>query len=136
MADDWKSAKANAEKMLGKKGKLPKPRVDIDTVMAAETKAWASLSKAREELEKQIVDYETAIDKIKNANKQYNDVIDADSFGLDKKGDDDKKIIDQVQKYLDGYFSTTNAMVDKLKDRLDKLDKFLTDFSKLDGVSG
>jgi hypothetical protein len=72
---------------------------------------------------------------IKNAAKQYSDIIDASDFGLDKDDPNDQKTIGQVQKMLEdclGAYVTDQA---KLVDRLDKLDKFLTDFSKLDGVS-
>jgi transcription initiation factor IIF auxiliary subunit len=135
MAGNWTLIKAGALKLLGKKGKLPKPRVDLDTVLAAEEKAWTTLTKAREEMEKQIVEYETSIDKVKNAAKQYADIIDGDDFGLDKNSPDDKKTIAQVQKLLDEKLQHTVENVDKMKDRLDKLDKFLTDFSRLDAVS-
>ena len=44
-----------AKKVLGKQGKLPKPKVDLPKIGGEFEKAYHSFAKARDELEKQLV---------------------------------------------------------------------------------
>ena len=122
---------AYANKTLGSDGKLPKQRVDLLKVFDDGTKTVLALNKQREEMEKQIVEVETGLAKIKGAAKQYGDLIDGDNFGLDAKDPKNKKIIADVsKKILDALGDIENTM-DEWTGMMDKLDKVLTDLHRL-----
>jgi hypothetical protein len=128
----YNDAVADATKSLGKEGKLPKPRVDLAKVLEEGVKTATGLSKQRKEMEKTIVDVETAVAKIKAAAKQYGDIVDGDDFGLDAKDPKNKKLIAQVTKTMLDALQGVEDNMDIWSGWMDKLDKVLTDLSRLD----
>jgi hypothetical protein len=56
---------ASAKKELGNAGQLPKPRVDLLTTVDEAIKTVDAFNKNRAEMEKTVVDVETAMAKVK-----------------------------------------------------------------------
>jgi hypothetical protein len=128
----YNDALAAANKALGKDGQLPKPRVDLLKTLDEGNKTLAGLSKQRQEMEKTVVDVEAAVAKIKGAAKQYGDLVDGNDFGLDEKDPKNKKLIASVTKTMLDALQGVEDNMDIWADWMDKLDKVLTDLSRLD----
>ncbi|HLY55358.1 MAG TPA: hypothetical protein VKS60_07365 [Stellaceae bacterium] len=132
MSNDWDTAKADAQKILGKDGKTPKLRVDPTSLIPELNKAWDAFDKARGEIETQILNMQNAYSKAKNAMKQCGDTIDGNDFGLDDKAE--KKRIDQVTDILLKGLASVENKCDEYIDELGKLDKVTQDLRKLKAV--
>jgi hypothetical protein len=128
----YNDAITEANKALGKEGKLPKPRVDLLKTLDEGIKTLTGLNKQRKEMEKTIIDVEAAVAKIKGAAKQYGDLVDGDDFGLDAKDPKNKKLIASVTKTMLDALQGVEDNMDIWADWMDKLDKVLTDLSRLD----
>ncbi|HLB99550.1 MAG TPA: hypothetical protein VJK90_17895 [Acetobacteraceae bacterium] len=128
----YNDALAAANKALGKDGQLPKPRVDLLKTLDEGNKTLAGLSKQRQEMEKTVVDVEAAVAKIKGAAKQYGDLVDGNDFGLDEKDPKNKKLIASVTKTMLDALQGVEDNMDIWSGWMDKLDKVLTDLSRLD----
>jgi hypothetical protein len=128
----YNDAVADANKALGKEGKLPKPRVDVLKSLDEGNKTLTALNKQRQEMEKTVVEVEAAVAKIKGAAKQYGDIVDGDDFGLDAKDPKNKKLIASVTKTMLDALQGVEDNMDTWSDWMDKLDKVLTDLSRLD----
>jgi len=128
----YSDAVTSANKTLGKDGKLPKPRVDLLKTLDEGIKTLNGLNKQREGMEKTIVDVEAAIAKIKGAAKQYGDLVGGDDFGLDAKDPKNKKLIAEVSKTMLAALQGVEDIMDTWSGWMDKLDKVLTDLSRLD----
>ena len=127
----YNDAITEANKALGKEGKLPKPRVDLLKTLDEGNTALGALNKQRSEMEKTVVNVETAVAKIKAAAKQYGDLVDGDDFGLDDKDPKNKKLIAAVTKTMLDALQGVEDVMDTWTDWMDKLDKVLTDLSRL-----
>ena len=127
----YNDALAEANKALGKEGKLPKPRVDLLKTLDEGNTALGALNKQRSEIEKTVVNVETAVAKIKAAAKQYGDLVDGDDFGLDDKDPKNKKLIAAVTKTMLDALQGVEDVMDTWTDWMDKLDKVLTDLRRL-----
>jgi hypothetical protein len=127
----YTDALASANKSLGKEGKLPKPRVDLLKTLDEGIKTLTGLNKQRGEMEKTIVDVEAIVAKIKGAAKQYGDIIGGDDFGLDDKDPKNKKLIAEVTKTMLDALQGVEDNMDMWAGWMDKLDKVLTDLSRL-----
>jgi hypothetical protein len=128
----YNDAVAAAKKALGNDGTLTKPRVDVGKVADEVIKAKAAFDKARVDVETQLVGFETALGKLKTVAKQYGDLVDGDNFKLDAKDAKNKKTITDVTKILLDAMSQIKQDADTVTDRLDKLDKVMTDMRRLD----
>ncbi len=120
---DWNDAKAQAQKILGKEGELPKPRTDIETVMNAANKAIAELGTACKAFESKVDGVEDSLSKVKNAANQYDSMISGATFGLDPKKPDQKKQIADAQKIL-------SASLQKVATAADGFTKVFADLEK------
>ncbi len=130
----YADAVAAAKKVLGKEGELPKPKVDLNKIGDEFAKAYQSFKSALDELEKQLVEFVTAGEKVKAATKQYANICDGDDFGLDAKNADNKKKIADATKIMLGALGKIEDDMDRNETRLDKLDRVLTDIRRLDDV--
>jgi hypothetical protein len=127
----YNDAVEEANKALGKEGKLPKPRVDLLKTLDEGNKTLNELNKQRSEMEKTVVNVEAAVAKIKGAAKQYGDLVDGNDFGLDDKDPKNKKLIAAVTKTMLDALQGVEDVMDTWTDWMDKLDKVLTDLSRL-----
>jgi hypothetical protein len=127
----YSDAVAAAKKAVGKDGTLTNPRVDVGKVAHEVIKVKAGFDKARVDVETQLVSFETALAKLRAAAKQYSDLVDGDSFDLDAKDTKNKKTIIEVTKIILDAMSEIEQDADTVTDRLDKLDKVMTDMRRL-----
>ena len=125
----WEAA---AKKALGNGGKLPKPRVDPRTAIAATNKSVESFKKGRIDLEKQILDLENKFSQLKNTYQQYSDLVDGDDFGLDENKPDDKKKITAAREVMTKGLEGEMKYADSILTMLSNLDKIVTNLHRLD----
>jgi hypothetical protein len=130
----WDTVKASAMKTLGKGGKLPKERKNIDGEIAKFKKGFETFDKGREQVEKQLVDTQDACSDLKNAFAQYADLVDGDDLGLDSKKDEDKQKIEQARKILLDYINDSKQQLDTKVQELGTLNRALTDLRRLKDV--
>jgi hypothetical protein len=128
---DWSDALAAANKVLGKDGKLPKPRVDPASMYPLVSKAWEPFDKNREALEKNLLDLQNAFSQAKNTFKQYADMVDGANFGLKEDDADDKKRIDTVTDLILKALKSLEDKSDSQIETLSKLDRFIIDLRRL-----
>jgi hypothetical protein len=128
----YADAVSATKKVLGKEGDLPKPRVDPVKTLEDARKAALGLNKSREEMEKTLIEVQTAVAKAKAVAKQYGDLVDGYNFGLNAKDPKDKKTIDAATKTMLDGLQQVEGLLETYSGRLDKLDKMLTDLSRLD----
>ena len=107
---DFEKAKANAAKILGKSGKLPKTPGDLSKDISAFTKAKEETVAARNDFEAKILAVKQAASKASDTADAYKDVFEGSDFGLDDKDKDQKKQIDEATKML------TSALDSDIKD--------------------
>jgi uncharacterized phage infection (PIP) family protein YhgE len=134
MAVSWNQTKAAALKVLGKGGKLTKERVDISASIIKFNKIFAGFNTGREDLEKKLIELKDGADSLKNAVKQYSDLVDSDDFGLDSDKEEDKAKIKQAQKILLDAIEEIGDGVTDYDQELDTLDRALTDLRRLKGL--
>jgi hypothetical protein len=126
---EWADARAEAQKVLGKDGKLPKPRTDPERLYDDVNAKGQTFNKAIEAVERALLERETAFAKIILAWKQYADIIKGSDFELDPKGG--AKQIAQAQKIL---LEAITDITEKVSDKiaiLDKLDQIVTNLNSL-----
>ena len=122
MADGWETATRPAMKVLGDKGKIPKIPPSVPKAMDVAEKAWAEFNKVRQDLKAKLLLLQNAASAHKNAVAQFQDMIDEDDLGLNRKDKDEAKKINDAQKILDKY----------LVDALDDADTNLKNYRELD----
>jgi hypothetical protein len=127
----WSDALAAAHKILGKDGKLPKARVDPASMYPIVEKAWAPFNKAREGIEKALLDLENAFSQSKNTFKQYGDLVDGQDFGLKEDDPKDKKRIADVTGIILKALGTLEDQCDQQIDTLSKLDSLVANLQKV-----
>ena len=127
----WSDAVSKAKAALGKDAKLPKPRVDPETVYTAVGKSWAEFDKSREDLEKKILELENTFSTAKNTFVQYYDLVDGDDFGLDDSQPDDAKKIKAASDILLKELERLENKCDEELKTLSALDRLLTDLRRL-----
>jgi hypothetical protein len=127
----WSDAVAAAQKILGKDGKLPKPRVDPASTYTLLGKVWDPFDKARESLEKALLDVENAFSQSKNILKQYGDLVDGQNFGLKENDPKDKKRIADVTSIILKALQSLEDKCDENIDTLSKLDHLVADLQKV-----
>ena len=130
----WKESKATAEKLLGKDGKLPKPRVDIGTIYDPIQKAWEAWDKSKGDLESKTLSVQKGLADAKLVCTQYFDMIDGNDFGLKKDDPNDKKRIEAVTKILKTELQHLQSIFDQGIEELAKLDRVLTNLDRLKNV--
>lgn len=128
---EWADAKAEAQKVLAKDGKLPKPRTDPEASYGDANKKSAAFKKSIEGVEKTILELEEAYAKIELTWKQYRDIIKGSDFDLNPKDDKDAKRITQVQKILTDAIDDIQSKVDQKITIMDKLDEVVTNLNSL-----
>jgi hypothetical protein len=129
MADfqkDFFDATKKAFTILGKDGQVPAPIVDPLAAAEDAKKARVEFNKARQALMKDVDDYENALDKIKNANKQYENTLAKAKFGLDDKKPDDKKKIAEARKVLIKVMNAADAQCNKALKALSDFDRVIS----------
>jgi mannitol/fructose-specific phosphotransferase system IIA component (Ntr-type) len=129
MADSWEAASKSASKILGDKGKIPKYSAAVPKAAAAEGKAFDDFKKSREDLKSKLLALQNADEAHKNAISQFQDTIDEEDFGLDRKNKDEAKKIAEAQKILSGWLQEQiDVGVENVKN-LKELDKHLMSLS-------
>jgi chromosome segregation ATPase len=132
----WQDAQAQAQKILGKDGKLPKARTDVAATMLAANKAIKEIEAAKKALETKIDAVENACAKVKTAATQYGSMISGSDFELDPKKPDQKKQIADVQKVIGEALDKIETVADSFTKVFADLEKALDSLdSKLDEVS-
>ena len=110
MADDWASASAKAQKILGDKAKIPKPSQAIAKAATANATAFKDFDKVRKDLEAKVLALINSNRAAVDAVEQFRDEIDEEDFGLNKKDKEDAKKIDAAKKLL---LDTLDAKLDQ-----------------------
>lgn len=98
---DWNTAKANCVKLLGKKGKLTKPKADDPSVTL--TKAVASAKALDEDIQKllkAIRAYQSMLLIFQSDTDKYKKEIEKDDFGLSRADTEEERIINKVHYEL------------------------------------
>ena len=108
MADGWDAEQAAVKKILGQKGKLPKPPPAFINGRTAIEKAATAFTTASTVFTGKLEALQEASSNLLNAGSQFQSQIAKEDFGLDPKDADDKKKIDEARKNLDAYFSNGN----------------------------
>ena len=121
-----------AKKLLGNSAKMPKPRVDPRTAIAAANKTVEAFKKSIDGLEKAILDIENGYGAYKNSLKQYSDIVDGADFGLDEKKPDDKKKIEAARGIMEKGLQARIDEADGFLDMLGKLDQVITNLHRLE----
>lgn len=129
MADSWEAASKSALKILGDKGKIPKYSAAVPKAAAAEAKAFDDFKKSREELKSNLLALQNADEARKNAVSQFQDTIDEEDFGLDRKNKDEAKKIAEAQKILSGWLQEQIDVGEENVKNLKELDKHLMSLS-------
>ncbi len=129
MADNFASAKAKAQKILGKDAKIPDakfiPKLQSDT-----DSAFAAYRKTCDDLETKILELQKTMAGAKLTIKQFAEKLDDENFGLDEKNKDDAKKIKDAQALFDAWSDDLGKQIDGDISALDDLDKHLMDFRK------
>jgi hypothetical protein len=120
---DFNDAVGKALKLLGKDGTVPAPIVDPLAAADEAKKALVDLNKAQQAFMKEIDDYENALGKIKNANKQYEITLAKNKFGLDDKKPEDKKKIAEARKIMSKVMNAADAQCNDALKGLSALDR-------------
>lgn len=122
MADTWEAATKSAMKILGDKGKVPKIPSTVPKAYDATEKAYVEFNKVRQDLKSKLLLLQNASSAHKNAMSQFQDMVDEDNLGLNRKDKDDAKKIADAQKVLSGY----------IKEAMDDADTNLKNYKELD----
>lgn len=123
-----------AKKILGNSAKMPKPRVDPRTAIAAANKTVDAFKKNISDLEKAILDIENGYGAYKNSLKQYSDIVDGADFGLDEDKPEDKKKIEAAREVMEKGLQERIHKVDGFLDMLGKLDQVITNLHRLEST--
>jgi len=129
MADSWDAVSKSALKILGDKGKVPKYSAAVPKAAAAEGKAFDDFKKIRDDLKSKLLALQNADEAHKNAISQFQDTIDEDDFGLDRKNKDDAKKIAEAQKILSKWLQDQIDVSEQNVRNLKELDKHLMSLS-------
>ena len=129
------AAKASAQGVLGKEGKIPAPKTDWPKLAADKNKADKEYDAAVDVLQKKIVALQTTTAAAKIAIKQYDDQISKTDFGLDENDADAKKKIAQAQKILGDVLDIMMGNCDTDIKNLGELDKHTMAISKYESAS-
>lgn len=89
-----------AQAELGKKGKLPKPKEDVQAILNKCVTLASAVEKQRADLLKSIKDYQTALTDVEGACDAYNKQINKDEFGLSKGNNEEERSINAVRHNL------------------------------------
>ncbi len=122
MSSNWAQTKSAAQGILGSKGKVPEPRMNVDKFWADFDKANADYGNAIRALQTKIVNLQNACSSVQHVLKQFQDQIDGNNFGLSAAdGGADKAA--KAQKVLDDYLDGQLKALDANIKNLDDLDK-------------
>jgi hypothetical protein len=124
-SSDLDAAATKAIKIVGKDGDVLAPDPDPCDLIADANKLANTANKTRNQLLKDIDQYENALDKITNATKLYERKLEKWDFKLDEKKPDDKKKIVQARKVLTDSMAKIDAQAKEAKSGLDSLEKAL-----------
>jgi hypothetical protein len=125
---------ANAQKTLGKEGKIPKPKSDMAALGAAWTKAGQAFRKSITDLQTSLQALEKVTTLTRDGYKQYAGVIKDSDFGLDDGDDENKKKIDCAKKVILDAIQDGTDISDKSLSNLDKLCKIVSDLNRLNDL--
>lgn len=118
-----------AKKILGEKGKIPPERPEIGKALEEIQKVGKKYADAVDTLKKMVLQLQNQYSVYKNAQKQWQNMIDKSDFGLNKTDKEDGKKIDQAQKIFDKYFDEQGKIADMNNKNLDELDKHMDGLS-------
>jgi hypothetical protein len=127
-------AVAAAQKILGKDGKIPKPRADLAALGAAWVKAGQAFRKSIADLEASLQALEKATTSTRDGYKQYADLIQKSNFDLDESDDDNEKKITSARQLIIDAIQDGQKISDKSLDILGKLDRVVSDLNRLDNL--
>lgn len=126
----WKAAKAQAEKTIGKEGKLPKAKGDLVALMDAANKAAQKVISERDTMEGSVLALQDAFSKIYDAAESYTDIVDGSDFHLDEDNKDQAKKIDDAKKTLTDALKEITDKVGTYHNNLEEFNKHLANFQK------
>ena len=125
MSATWDQARADALKILGDKGEVPKSPDAIDKAAKNRSKAWDEFHKSQGALEAKLEATENANDAARNALKLFLAKIEKSDFNLNSKDKDDLKKIQQARKLLTDLLDTAIKAREDEDKMLDELGKHL-----------
>ncbi|HSU07545.1 MAG TPA: hypothetical protein VLI93_18420 [Acetobacteraceae bacterium] len=127
---NWKAAKANAAKTIGKKGKLPKEKSDLVALMEAANKVAVKIRGERDTMETSVLALQDAFSKVYDAAETYTDIVDASTFNLDEDNKDEAKNITDAKKTLTDVLKEICDGVGTFHTNLETFNKHLANFEK------
>ena len=130
MAATWEQTKAAAQNILGKDGKIPAPKANLDKFITDWVKLDKEYRASVDVLQAKILAMQTGNSAAKLAFKQYSEQISKSDFDLDAKDGDNSKKIQQAQKLLDDFLDAKMDILDANVKNLDELDKHSMAISK------
>jgi hypothetical protein len=98
--DTYDKARADAQKILGKDGRLPKDDGGLKKDIAEFTRCSVDTIKAKELAGTRLIAWKKAIDAVKESAQAYSDDVEGSDFDLDPKNPKQAKQIADVQKIL------------------------------------
>jgi predicted nucleic acid-binding Zn-ribbon protein len=107
MAENWASAKKQALRVLGDKGKIPDDKATFKFLDALD-KAVDAYTKSLADLEKKVADLNSQYSKFSDMIDKYEVKVEDDDLGLDKKDKDQAKKIEQAQRILQDSLNETH----------------------------
>ena len=126
----WKAAQTQAAKLVGKDGKIPKPKADVTAAMEASNNAALKLISERDALEGTVLELKDALAKVGDAAESYSNIIEGSDFDMDDDDKDQKKKIAQIQKLLMDPLADIKSMTAKFGTNLDTFNKQLANLEK------
>jgi hypothetical protein len=132
----WDKTLSDAKKILGKDANIPiKKMATVLKEIGELNKRFAPFASARDAFEKEILAYEDAFSKVKNALVQADNEISDDDYELDPKKPDDKKKIEQANKIFSSYFKDMEDFIDDEIKIMNEVDKHVENARKYKGPS-
>lgn len=98
--ETWSKALANAQRDLGKKGKLPKAHEDIKAYLTKGAALAKTLEDQMKQTEQTLKTYRSTLTDVEAACSDYSQLVSKSDFNLSKSNDDEEKIIYKVQYNL------------------------------------
>ena len=129
--DTWKSARTNAEKILGKQGHVPDYKIsNVFKSVREMNVAYMALGASKQEFGKKLFDLQNSVSKAQNALKDARYEVTDDDYDLNPKNPDDKKKIEAAKKVLDQYFGSWCGVMSHIAGEMADLERYLDHIGK------
>ncbi|HLY57673.1 MAG TPA: hypothetical protein VKS60_19065 [Stellaceae bacterium] len=129
----WSDAAAKAQKILGPKGTIPKPKKELVDINDHLGDIYGEYKEAHSALSDAIKKLRNASSAFRTGIKQLRGVIEKEDFDLDSRNADDKKKIDQAKAILFEWLDAQVDAAEKDDKRLDDLNQHLAGLGKYAG---